>query len=58
MRTSQITLRFGDDPMPRQVWVRLPAAERAQIARLYARLLTKAAKVDRSELEQNKQEEL
>jgi len=46
MRTTQIMLRFDAHEEHKQVWAQVPAADRTEIARRYARLLVKAAKVD------------
>ncbi|MFQ5381968.1 MAG: hypothetical protein ACE5EF_10150 [Dehalococcoidia bacterium] len=46
MRSSQIKLRFDDRSDLKRAWAKLPAAERTKIARQYARVLVKAAKVN------------
>ena len=45
MRTEQITLGFDDRSEQEQLWESIPLAQKTQIACLYARLLTRIAKV-------------
>lgn len=46
MRTGQIRLRFDGCGELERLWTTIPVAERTGIARCYARLLVKAAKVE------------
>ncbi len=46
MRNSQLKLRFDDRSDLKRAWAQMPAAERTKIARQYARVLVKAAKVN------------
>ena len=46
MRSSQIKLRFDDRSDLKRAWAQIPAAEQTKIARQYARVLVKAAKVN------------
>ncbi len=46
MRTGQIKLRFDDLDELERLWTTIPVGERTKIARRYARLLIKAAKVE------------
>ena len=46
MRTGQIKLQFDEDAELERLWMTIPVEEREKIARWYARLLIKAAKVE------------
>jgi hypothetical protein len=45
MRTDQMTLRFDEGGEQDPLWESIPLGQKTQIACLYARLLTKIAKV-------------
>ena len=45
MRTKQITFCFDDQGELDELWETIPLTQRTEIARGYARLLVKAAKV-------------
>ena len=46
MRSSQLKFRFDDRSDLKRAWAQMPASERTKIARQYARVLVKAAKVN------------
>jgi len=46
MRTEQIKLHFSDDSEFDEIWESIPLSQRTEIARCYARLLIKKAKVN------------
>jgi len=45
MRTNQLALRLEDTSQIAKLWMSLPASSRMSVARAYARLCVRAAKV-------------